>query len=143
MYSNRCSAYFLHLLKTVEFFLPKTCNLLLSPLPPGLVFRLPTLHLADPNLFNCRPVDLLLATYLYPKILLDGIHRNIIGSLLSQNSVLGWVIRFHSQFLNLKFLNKLYSNFGNSENRKSSLFRISFVNRFIVQRNLGLPMVDT
>ncbi|XP_075162957.1 uncharacterized protein LOC142235581 [Haematobia irritans] len=53
---------------------------------------MPNLRLADPNLFVCRPVDLLLGADLYPKIVLEGTRTNILGSLLAQNTVFGWVL---------------------------------------------------
>ncbi|XP_073838563.1 uncharacterized protein [Musca autumnalis] len=57
-----------------------------------IVSQLPNLRLADPNLFKCRPVDLLLGADLYPKILQQGTHINILGSLIAQNTVFGWII---------------------------------------------------
>ena len=52
----------------------------------------PNLRLADSNPFDSRPVDLLLGSDLYPKILLGGIHQNILGSLIAQNTVFGWIL---------------------------------------------------
>ncbi|XP_075150788.1 uncharacterized protein LOC142224895 [Haematobia irritans] len=54
--------------------------------------RLPNLRLADPNLFDSRPVDLLLGADVYPKIILQGIRFGILGSLIAQQTVLGWLI---------------------------------------------------
>ncbi|XP_058977743.1 uncharacterized protein LOC131802172 [Musca domestica] len=54
--------------------------------------RLPNLRLADTQLFDCRPVDMLLGADIYPKILLQGMQSNIMGSLIAQNTVFGWII---------------------------------------------------
>ncbi|XP_073827799.1 uncharacterized protein [Musca autumnalis] len=54
--------------------------------------QLPDLRLADVNLFDPRPVDLLLGADLYPKILLNGCRPILSGTLLAQNSVFGWLV---------------------------------------------------
>ena len=69
------------------------------------------LRLADLNLFDSRPIDILLGADLYPKILLGGRHQNILGSLLAQNTVFGWIltgpllpshVHVHSAYVKLK-----------------------------------------
>ncbi|XP_075170472.1 uncharacterized protein LOC142242835 [Haematobia irritans] len=54
--------------------------------------RLPNLRLADPNLFDSRPVDLLLGADVYPRIILQGVRSGILGSLIAQQTVFGWLI---------------------------------------------------
>ncbi|XP_058987179.1 uncharacterized protein LOC131806656 [Musca domestica] len=54
--------------------------------------QIPDLRLADVNLFESRPVDLLLGADLYPKILLDGCRPILSGALLAQNTVFGWLV---------------------------------------------------
>lgn len=51
-----------------------------------LMCLLPNLHLADANLFDCRPVDLLLGADLYPRIFLLGTHTDILDSLIVQQT---------------------------------------------------------
>ena len=77
------------------------------------------LRLADLNLFDSRPIDILLGADLYPKILLGGMHQNILGSLLAQNTVFGWIltgpllpshVHVHSAYVNFKKPNIVYSN---------------------------------
>ncbi|XP_075150702.1 uncharacterized protein LOC142224803 [Haematobia irritans] len=53
--------------------------------------RLPGLRLA-PNLFDSRPVDLLLGADVYPRIILQGVRSGILGSLIAQQTVFGWLI---------------------------------------------------
>ena len=57
-----------------------------------LISRLPNIRLADRNFYESRSVDLLLGADLYPRILLRGIQSNILGSLMAQNTVFGWII---------------------------------------------------
>ncbi|XP_073841440.1 uncharacterized protein [Musca autumnalis] len=57
-----------------------------------LISRLPNIRLADRNFFECRTVDLLLGADLYPRILLQGIQSNILGTLMAQKTVFGWII---------------------------------------------------
>ncbi|XP_075150879.1 uncharacterized protein LOC142224987 [Haematobia irritans] len=54
--------------------------------------RLPNLRSADPNLFDSRPVDLLLGADVYPRIILQGVRSGILGSLIAQQTVFGWLI---------------------------------------------------
>ncbi|XP_073841230.1 uncharacterized protein [Musca autumnalis] len=57
-----------------------------------LISRLPNIRLADRNFFECRTVDLLLGADLYPRLLLQGIQSNILGTLMAQKIVFGWII---------------------------------------------------
>ena len=57
-----------------------------------IISRLPNIRLADRNFCDSRPVDLLLGADLYPRILLQGIQSNILGSLMAQRTVFGWII---------------------------------------------------
>lgn len=54
--------------------------------------QIPDLQLADFNLFDSRPVDLLLGADLYPNILLDGCRPILSGRLLAQYSIFGWLV---------------------------------------------------
>ncbi|XP_058976757.1 uncharacterized protein LOC131801808 [Musca domestica] len=54
--------------------------------------QIPDLRLADVNLFEPRPVDLLLGADIYPNIVLDGCRSILSGALLAQNSVFGWLV---------------------------------------------------
>ncbi|XP_075167705.1 uncharacterized protein LOC142239828 [Haematobia irritans] len=54
--------------------------------------RLPGIRLADPNLFDSRPVDLLLGADVYPRNILQGVRSGILGSLIAQKTVFGWLI---------------------------------------------------
>ena len=53
---------------------------------------MPNLRLADSQFFDCRPVDLLLGADLYPEIILGEIRRNVLGTLLAQKTIFGWII---------------------------------------------------
>ncbi|XP_075152559.1 uncharacterized protein LOC142226424 [Haematobia irritans] len=50
------------------------------------------MKLADPNFAKSDQVDVLIGADFYPHILLDGLHRNVLGSLLAQNTIFGWVL---------------------------------------------------
>ncbi|XP_065368778.1 uncharacterized protein LOC135961211 [Calliphora vicina] len=53
---------------------------------------LPNLHLADSNPFHSRPVDILIGADLYPQIMLPEIRRDVLGSLLAQRTIFGWIL---------------------------------------------------
>ncbi|XP_065365681.1 uncharacterized protein LOC135958718 [Calliphora vicina] len=67
-------------------------NLPSFTIPSYIKDYLPNIQLADVNFFDCRPVDILIGADLYPDILLGEIRRNILGSLLAQSTIFGWVI---------------------------------------------------
>ncbi|XP_036346634.1 uncharacterized protein LOC118755949, partial [Rhagoletis pomonella] len=50
------------------------------------------LDLADPNCFQQAQIDMIIGSDLIPQIMLSGIHRNICGGLLAQNTIFGWII---------------------------------------------------
>ncbi|XP_075163039.1 uncharacterized protein LOC142235663 [Haematobia irritans] len=54
--------------------------------------HLPNLDLADPTFYKSGPIDLLIGGNLYPSILLKGVHHCILGSLVAQETVFGWVL---------------------------------------------------
>ncbi|XP_075163105.1 uncharacterized protein LOC142235730 [Haematobia irritans] len=54
--------------------------------------QLPELEFADPHFYRTGPVDILLGGNLYPLILLKGVEHGILGSLVAQETVFGWVI---------------------------------------------------
>ncbi|XP_069965822.1 uncharacterized protein [Bactrocera oleae] len=48
--------------------------------------------LADPHFYKPRPVDILIGSDLYPQIILSGVQRNVLGSLLAQETKFGWIL---------------------------------------------------
>lgn len=54
--------------------------------------QLPKLEFADPFFFRSGPVDILLGGNLYPLILLSGVEHGILGSLVAQETVFGWIV---------------------------------------------------
>ncbi|XP_073811659.1 uncharacterized protein [Musca autumnalis] len=48
--------------------------------------------LADPKFGRSGQVDILIGGDIYPQILLDGIQRRILGSLVAQETIFGWVL---------------------------------------------------
>ncbi|XP_049315772.1 uncharacterized protein LOC125779173 [Bactrocera dorsalis] len=52
----------------------------------------PDLTLADKRFFVNEPVDVILGGDVYPQIMLDGIRKNVLGSLLTQETVFGWIV---------------------------------------------------
>lgn len=54
--------------------------------------RLPPLELADVNFHTSQQVDMVIGADLYPDIIKGQIKKNILGSLLAQETVFGWVL---------------------------------------------------
>ncbi|XP_061395347.1 uncharacterized protein LOC133330966, partial [Musca vetustissima] len=54
--------------------------------------QLPDLDFADPKFYESAPVDVLLGGNVYPIILLNGVKKDILGSLLAQETVFGWIL---------------------------------------------------
>ncbi|XP_073835847.1 uncharacterized protein [Musca autumnalis] len=54
--------------------------------------RLPKLKFADPDFYKSAPVDILIGGNLYPVILLGGVEHGILGSLVAQETVFGWIV---------------------------------------------------
>ncbi|XP_036345965.1 uncharacterized protein LOC118755225 [Rhagoletis pomonella] len=52
----------------------------------------PDLILADKRFFVNEPVDLVLGGDIYPQIILSGLKKNILNTLLAQETVFGWII---------------------------------------------------
>ncbi|XP_075167809.1 uncharacterized protein LOC142239965 [Haematobia irritans] len=81
------------LVEATALVLPKISgNLPSFQVSRNYMSRLPGLRLADPNLFDSRPVDLLLGADVYPRIILQGVRSGILGSLIAQQTVFGWLI---------------------------------------------------
>ncbi|XP_037828692.1 uncharacterized protein LOC119616431 [Lucilia sericata] len=60
--------------------------------PSEIKGELPNIRLADRNFYKSRAVDLLLGADLYPRIILNEVRNNIVGSLMAQKTVFGWVL---------------------------------------------------
>ncbi|XP_073817385.1 uncharacterized protein [Musca autumnalis] len=63
-----------------------------QPLQTICAEELPDLDFADPKFYQSGPVDILLGGNVYPIILLNGVRKNILGSLLAQETVFGWIL---------------------------------------------------
>ncbi|XP_075162763.1 uncharacterized protein LOC142235394 [Haematobia irritans] len=50
------------------------------------------IKLADPYFAKSDQIDVLIGADVYPQIILDGMQRNVLGSLVAQNTVFGWVL---------------------------------------------------
>ncbi|XP_055859309.1 uncharacterized protein LOC129921489 [Episyrphus balteatus] len=48
--------------------------------------------LADPFFYQSSSIDMLIGADLYPDIVLEGVKKNVLNSLLAQNTVFGWVL---------------------------------------------------
>jgi hypothetical protein len=69
-----------------------TGNLPTCPVDPLLQQACPELVLADKRFYCSEQVDVLLGGDLYPQILLEGIRRNVLGSLIAQETIFGWIL---------------------------------------------------
>ncbi|XP_073841417.1 uncharacterized protein [Musca autumnalis] len=75
------------------FVVPEiTGNIPTQPLEEISLDQLPELDLADPTFYESAPVDVLLGGNVYPIILLNGVRKDIFGSLLAQETVFGWIL---------------------------------------------------
>ena len=54
--------------------------------------KLLDIQLADPNFAMSGQVDLLIGGDVYSQIMLDGVKRNILGKLMAQESIFGWIL---------------------------------------------------
>ena len=45
------------------------------------------IKLADPNFSKCGQVDILIGADIYPKIMRDGVRRNVLGNLMAQETI--------------------------------------------------------
>lgn len=80
-------------IETNALILPRlTGNLPTCPIDNSIVDALPNLELADKNFFRSDQVDILIGSDLYPQVILSGVKRNILGSLLAQETVFGWIL---------------------------------------------------
>ncbi|XP_075150473.1 uncharacterized protein LOC142224575 [Haematobia irritans] len=55
-------------------------------------FSVGDIRLADPYFAKSDQVDILIGADVYPQVILDGIQRNVLGSLVAQNTIFGWVL---------------------------------------------------
>ncbi|XP_037824890.1 uncharacterized protein LOC119613829 [Lucilia sericata] len=98
-------------LSTNAFVLPKISgNLPSTSVNIDIKKLLPNLRLADSNLLDSRPVDILIGADLYHRIILPEVQQNILGSLLAQKTVFGWILTgpanprdFESHIANLQY----------------------------------------
>ncbi|XP_037806234.1 uncharacterized protein LOC119600209 [Lucilia sericata] len=75
------------------FVLPEiSTNLPTTSVNANIQKLLPNLRLADFNPFDSRPIDILIGADLYPWIVLPDIQRNLLGSLLAQKTIFGWIL---------------------------------------------------
>ncbi|XP_065356279.1 uncharacterized protein LOC135950678 [Calliphora vicina] len=110
-------------LRTTALVLPNISGKLPSfVMSDELCGNLPNLKLADSQFFNCRPVDLLLGTDLYPQIILREIRTNFLGSLLAQNTIFGWIITGPVPSSSVQVFNTRVE-FSEEDNLNSSLLR--------------------
>ncbi|XP_049315834.1 uncharacterized protein LOC125779239 [Bactrocera dorsalis] len=69
-----------------------TDNLPSYPIDPKQCLKNLGFTLADTQFHKPRPVDILIGSDIYPSILLNGVKRNILGSLLAQETEFGWIL---------------------------------------------------
>ncbi|XP_054746732.1 uncharacterized protein LOC129251360 [Anastrepha obliqua] len=80
-------------INTIALVLPQ----LTGNLPTCLVSAMtrqafPDLTLADKRFFVNEPVDLVLGGDIYPQIILSGLKKNVLSTLLAQETVFGWIL---------------------------------------------------
>ena len=83
--------------------------------------RLPKKFWADPQVFDPRPVDILLGADIYDQLILAG-QEKVLGSLVAQNTVFGWILlgSLPAQIVQV-FRTKV--EFSNEDNLNSTLLR--------------------
>ncbi|XP_075151010.1 uncharacterized protein LOC142225121 [Haematobia irritans] len=54
--------------------------------------HLPNIELADPEFFKTSYIDVLIGADLIPQVMLDGIKRQVCGSLMAQETIFGWIL---------------------------------------------------
>ncbi|XP_073811801.1 uncharacterized protein [Musca autumnalis] len=75
------------------FVVPEiTGNIPSQPLDTISLDRLPEMDFADPKFYESGPVDILLGGDVYPVVLLSGVKKDVLGSLLAQETVFGWIL---------------------------------------------------
>ncbi|XP_071057593.1 uncharacterized protein [Onthophagus taurus] len=72
--------------------LPKLTAYLPQKRTAHIPFELADLPLADPDFTSSRNIDLILGVTFYSKIIQDGIRRSEDGSLVAQQTSLGWIL---------------------------------------------------
>lgn len=80
-------------ISTVALVLPQlTGNLPTCDIDPAVQQSFPGLTLADNRFFANEQVDLVLGGDVYPHIILEGLQKDVLGSLLAQETVFGWIL---------------------------------------------------
>ena len=69
-----------------------TGNLPSHSLPDSFDHSSIDFHLADKDWMKSRQVDMLIGGDIYPEILLAGLKKNILGTLIAQETVFGWIL---------------------------------------------------
>ncbi|XP_036346660.1 uncharacterized protein LOC118755979, partial [Rhagoletis pomonella] len=69
-----------------------TGNLPKFTVDQGHLDSLPPLRLADVNFYRSQQVDLILGADVYPAVIRDKVQRNVLGSLVAQETVFGWIL---------------------------------------------------
>ncbi|XP_054742580.1 uncharacterized protein LOC129247471 [Anastrepha obliqua] len=88
-------------INTIALVLPQ----LTGNLPTCLVSAMtrqafPDLTLADKRFFVNEPVDLVLGGDIYPQIILSGLKKNVLSTLLAQETVFGWILTGRAETVN-------------------------------------------
>lgn len=81
------------MIKTSAIVLPQ----LTSSLPTfsanmNMFSNLPNIHLADPGFYKTSYIDILIGADLIPQVMLEGIIRQVCGSLIAQETIFGWIL---------------------------------------------------
>ncbi|XP_075163179.1 uncharacterized protein LOC142235805 [Haematobia irritans] len=69
-----------------------TGNIPTHSIENSCIEKIPKMDLADPTFYESGPVDILLGGNIYPMILLNGVQKGILGSLIAQETVFGWIL---------------------------------------------------
>ena len=59
---------------------------------PTFIKELDKIPLADPKFFENRPVDIIIGSEFYPQIIRAGVKKDILGTLIAQETVFGWIL---------------------------------------------------
>ncbi|KAH8289078.1 hypothetical protein KR054_002904, partial [Drosophila jambulina] len=75
------------------YVLPQLTGKLSSyPISRDLLRELPDFPLADPTFFESSEIDVLVEADILSSVLLGGFKSNLLGSLLAQQTIFGWVL---------------------------------------------------
>ena len=67
-------------------------NLPTQHIEPTLFENLDNIDLADQNFYNSRPIDIIIGSDFYPKIMKPGFKKDIVDTLLAQETEFGWIL---------------------------------------------------